>query len=207
MRSGLALAALLLPLSACYVPQPGPPAYAQPGYPPPGYPPQGYPPQGYAPQGYPPPAGYDAYGNIYPGYNYNNGDPTLFVEGAAVPLIFFGGGWGYWDSRHNWHRAPDAVGRHLDQERDAGRFRPRGGEGFGQPRPEGRPPGAPASGGGGFFHATDPGHPPGAPSPGGGQTFFHATDPGRPAAAAAPRPEPSRQEHDRNRDCQQGQRC
>ncbi len=77
MRRGFVLAALVLPLSGCYVP-PGPPGYAQPNYPPPGY----------------PPPGYDPYGAVYPGYSYNDGSPTLLVDGAVMPLIFFGGGWG-----------------------------------------------------------------------------------------------------------------
>jgi hypothetical protein len=197
MRRGVVLAALLLPLGGCYAPPSGPPSYAQPGYPPPS---PGY---GYAqpPPGYQP-GSYDESGNVYPGYNENGGDPTLLVGGAVVPLIVFGGGWGYWDSRHNWHRAPDAVSRHLEERREAGGFRhggddfsrpgpddrgrPDGGfrhgeEGFAHPRPDGRsPPAAAPNGGQTFFHA-NPGAAPAAP-PSGGQTFFHATPGAAPAA-------------------------
>jgi len=127
MRHGLVLATMLLPLAGCYVAQPAPnygyaaPGYAQPGYPPPGY----------------PPASYGPYGNVYPGYSYNDGAPTLFVDGAVVPLILAGGGWGYYDAHRNWHRAPDAVSRHLEQQRAAvATFHP-GGGGYPQPRPGG----------------------------------------------------------------------
>lgn len=227
---GLALGLLLLPLGGCYVPPTQPTDYAQPGYPPgtpygyaqPGYPPDyaqpGYPPPGYPPSGYPPP-GYDPYGNVYPGYSDNGGNPTLLVAGAAVPLVLFGGGWGYWDTHHNWHSAPDAVQRHLVQQQAAGGFHAVPG-GTPQPRPQGRPP--PAAGGQTFFHANTP--PPAAP--GGGQTFFHANTPPPPAApngqtffhgteqphpgpAAASRPAPPapppHEEHGHG--CPPGQRC
>lgn len=252
MRRGVVLAALLLPLSGCYeqppatsgyAAQPGypPPAgygYAQPGYPPPpgyqqpeyqqpAYPPSGYQQPGYPPPGYPQPAypagAYDQYGNIYPGYSDNGGDPTLLVDGAVMPLILFGGGWGYWDSRHNWHRAPDAVSHHLEQQRaagggfhsDGGGFHS-GGGGFAQPRPQGGPPPG----------AQPQGTSPQGAGPSRGQTFFHPTDQGRPAAAvaaapapapvrpAAPPPAPARPaaapppaHEGRGHDCPPGQRC
>jgi hypothetical protein len=132
MRRALPLAALLLPLCGCYVPPPDAGyGYAQPGYPPPA----GY---GYAQPGYPPPT--DPYGNVFPGYSYNDGAPSLFVEGAAMPLIFLGGGWGYYDGRHEWHRAPDAVGRHLEQQRASGATFRSGGGGYNQGRPPGPEP-------------------------------------------------------------------
>ena len=122
MRHGLALVALLLPLSGCVVP-PQPVGY---GY---GYQEQGYPGGDYN----------------YPGYSYNDGSPTLVVEGAPMPLIYFGGAWGYYDGARRWHRAPDGVDRHLAQRFPGGAgYRPWGG-GFGRPegfrregfRPEG----------------------------------------------------------------------
>jgi hypothetical protein len=179
MRRGLALAVLMLPLSGCYVPPSEAPGY---GYAQPGYPPAGYPQPGYSG------GGYDPYG-----YSYNDGAPTMLVEGASVPLILYGGGWGYWDSRHSWHRAPDEVGHRLEQQRASGAgFHP-GAGGFGQPRPQGRPPGG------------------GEPNRG----SFHGGEQGRPVAASggAPRPPaaspPPRDLHqrDRGRECPTGQRC
>jgi hypothetical protein len=210
MRRGVVLAALLLPLSGCYEQPPGPSGYAQPGYPPqagygyaqPGYPPPGYQQPGYPPPGYPPDAN-DQYGNIYPGYSDSGGDPTLLVDGAVMPLILFGGGWGYWDTHHNWHRAPDAVSHHLEEQRAAGGGFHSGG-GFAQPRLQGTP----AQGAG----------------PNRGQTFFHPADQARPAAAAAPAPPPTRSapplttparpaaapppaREGRGHECPPGQRC
>ncbi|HYZ23397.1 MAG TPA: hypothetical protein VE690_14700, partial [Rhodopila sp.] len=91
-------AGLLLALCGCDLNQPSSaPVYGSapeygyaPGYAPdysPGY----YPPPGYSPPPeYPPSA-------VYPGYSYNNGVPTIIEGGAAVPLVFFGGEWGYYD--------------------------------------------------------------------------------------------------------------
>jgi hypothetical protein len=122
MRHGLALVALLLPLGGCVVP-PQPVGYGY-GYPQPGYPDQD---------------GGD------PGYAYNDGSPTLAVDGATVPLIFYGGGWGYWDGSHGWHRAPDRIGRQLDMRHPGGvGYRPWGGGQFARPggfRPGGEPAG------------------------------------------------------------------
>jgi hypothetical protein len=226
MRRAFALAALLLPLGGCYQEAPGPAGYAQPGYPPGGYgyAQPGYPPPGYPPQGYAAPGSYDPSGGIYPGYSDNGGSPTLFVDGAVMPLIFFGGSWGYYDAHREFHRAPDAVGRHLDQQREAGGFHP-GGGGF-RP-PEGRPPeGRPAAGrppeGRAPEGRTPEGRPPeGRPSggrppqaePNRAPSSFHPGEPphqgAMPAAAphpsAPPRTEPA---HERGgHDCPPGQRC
>jgi hypothetical protein len=252
MRRSLVLAATLLALSACYEPSSGPVDYAQPGYPAgagygdgqpgypppgypqpdysqPGYPPPGYPPPGYSQPGYPPPgyppASYDPYGNVYPGYSYNNGSPTLLVDGAVVPLIAFGGGWGYYDAHRNWHHAPDQVSRHLEQQRAAAGLPPAGG--FVRPRPEGRPPppGVPAA-------ASRPAFPPPgvpaavpaaaphpAPLPTGVPPGVPATvprpafpPPGVPAAAPRPAPPPpAHEEHEHQfqhgHECPLGQRC
>jgi len=166
MRLHFALMALLLPLGGCVVPPdqvgyaPYPGAYPQPGYP------GAYPQPGY-PGAYPQPD----YG--YPGLSYYDDSPTLAIEGATVPLIFYGGSWGYWDSGHGWHRAPDGVARNLNQ-------RYPGGTGYhafgGVPgaHPGGPPPG------GGFG-----GHPPGGAPPGGG---FAGRPPGVAPASAAHSP-------------------
>src|ERR1700761_1306475 len=100
MRQRLWILSLVLPICGCYVPQPAP-VYAPQAYPasPPGYPP-------------PPPP--------YPGYSYNDGAPTIIEGGVAVPLVFFGGEWGFYDHDHHWHRAPDAVYRDLDRRRSQG---------------------------------------------------------------------------------------
>jgi hypothetical protein len=174
MRPRFALVALLLPLGGCVVPpeQVGygyPPAYPQPGY--------GY------PAAYPQPD----YG--YPGYSYYDGSPTLAIEGETVPLIFYGGGWGYWDHGHGWHRAPDRVAHNLDQRFPGGSgFHAWGGsQGV---HPAGPPPGSgwqghpggPPPGGGWQGHPGAPppggfaGPPPGAPPPGG----FAGRPPGGP---------------------------
>src|SRR3981081_87588 len=89
MRPRFALVALLLPLGGCVVP-----------------PDQGC--YGYS-------AAYPQPGYGYSGYSYYGDSPTMAFEGGNVPLIFYGGSWGYWDHGHNWHRAPDHVTRNLDQ--------------------------------------------------------------------------------------------
>jgi hypothetical protein len=156
MHIRFALVALLLPLGGCVVP-PDQVGYGYPGaYPQPGY-----------PGAYPQPD----YG--YPGFSYYDGSPTYLVDGATVPLIFYGGGWGYWDSGHNWHHAPEGVARNLNQ-------RYPGGAGY-HPLGSGQPghPGGPAFGG-------FPGGPgrPGGPPPGGG---FAGRPPGGPPPGGAPR--------------------
>jgi hypothetical protein len=125
-----ALVALLLPLSGCYVP--GPYGYAPAGYPPPGY-----------------PAPYAQPDFAYPGYAYNDGSPTFFVDGVTWPLVFWGGGWGYWDGYHRWHGAPPGVWHDLDRRHPGGvGYHPFGGGPFGRPvglaggpRAYGPPPG------------------------------------------------------------------
>jgi hypothetical protein len=160
-----ALVALLLPLSGCYVPPQGSPyGYAQPGY----------------------PASYGEADYAYPGYAYNGGSPTLYADGATWPLVFYGGGWGYWDGYHRWHGAPAGVWHDLDRRHPGGvgyhqygggpsgggptGGGPTGGGSFG------RPVGAP--GGSRGFGAINgqPGGQPGGGQPGGGR-----------APAAAPR--------------------
>jgi|HubBroStandDraft_1064217.scaffolds.fasta_scaffold65304_2 hypothetical protein len=122
----LAVAALLLPLAGCVVaPPPGPGPYPPPG----AYPP---PPGPYGQPGYPPP---DAMQEpVYPGYAYNNGSPTLVVEGVTWPLIFWGGAWGYWDGFHHWHGAPGPIGGWLNRRHPGGvGYHPYGGGQFGRP--------------------------------------------------------------------------
>ena len=188
MRHGFVLAALLLPLAGCYVPPQPAPNY---GYAAPGYPPPGYPPRDYAQPGYPPPA-YDT--GVYPGYSYIDGAPTLFVEGAVVPLIVVGGAWGYYDSHHYWHHAPDPVAHNLAQRYPGGAAYHPGGGGYPPPRPPGAgyyPHPVPAAG-------AEPyrGQPQGQPQPN------RAPPPqGRPA------PQAEHEEHQRSRECPAGQRC
>jgi hypothetical protein len=178
MRHGLALVALLLPLTGCVVPA-QPVGYGYGGYPQPGYPQPGYPGGEYG----------------YPGFAYSDGSPTLAVDGAILPLIFLGGGWGYYDSYHRWHRAPEGVERHLNQRFPGGAgYRPWGGGQAGRPtglRPEGFRPEAPRPGGyppGGNQGA----YRPAGPSPGGVrqppvQVQRAATPQPRPAAPAPQR--------------------
>ena len=114
MHHRLAFAALLLPLAGCVVapPPPGPPPY---GY---SQPAAIYPPQDFA----------------YPGYAYNDGSPTLVIEGVTWPLIFWGGGWGYWDGYHRWRGAPGPVGGFLSRRFPGGTgYRPYGGGLYGRP--------------------------------------------------------------------------
>lgn len=93
MKRGIVVLALLLPICGCVV-QPAPVGYAP------------------APYGYGGPV--SAPVEVYPGYSYNNGAPTLLVEGAVLPLIYFGGGWGYYDRYHHFFRAPGPVAAHLE---------------------------------------------------------------------------------------------
>lgn len=109
MRPNLAILALLLPVTGCVVaPAAGP--------------------------GYPAPYGGVQAEAYYPGYAYNGGSPTLLVEGVTWPLIYFGGAWGYYDGYHHWHRAPEAVWRHLEARHPGGQgLRPYGGGQYGHP--------------------------------------------------------------------------
>jgi hypothetical protein len=164
MRRVLWLASLLLPLGGCYV------APAGAGYEnaPPGYPPAGY---------SPPP--YDPYASAYPGYSYNGGSPTFLEGGVAVPLVLFGGEWGYYDHGRHWHRAPEGVSRNLEAHRAGANM---------APRPE---PG----------HQQRPGQP--------GPAAYRPAEGPRPAAAPRPaQAAPAHQEgHERHRDCPPGQHC
>lgn len=156
MRYRLAFAAMLLPLAGCVVPPPGPyAAYPQPGYPTP------YPQPEFA----------------YPGYAYNDGSPTLVVEGVTWPLIFYGGGWGYWDGYHRWHGAPGPVGNWLNARHPGGvGYHPWGGG------PYGRPGGGYPGGARGYYG------PPGGNRAGGPPGGFRpaAAGPGRGQAPARP---------------------
>lgn len=140
MRAKIGVVAVLIPLAGCVVaPEPAgygyiPPAYAQP------QPAYGGPPA-YADE------------SVYPGYVDYGGSPALTVDGAIWPLIFFGGGWGYWDGEHRWHRAPEQVWRHLERRyprgeglRGPGGYRPGFQGGLERPRPGyGEPVGRPAN--------------------------------------------------------------
>ena len=53
-----------------------------------------------------------------------------------MPLIFYGGGWGYWDGGHHWHGAPDGVWHNLNQRSPGRRRLP---PGWRRPVPPGRP--------------------------------------------------------------------
>ena len=182
MRRCLLLTAMLLPLGGCYLQPMSGYGYAQPGYPAPGYP---------AP-------GYQGADDIYPGYAYNEGAPYMMTEGAAVPLILFGGVWGYHDHYGQFRRAPDPVWRHLERQH------PRG---FGLRRFEEHA--APRFGGGAASQPAFRHSPP--------ATFHQSTPQATPQAAhqapAAPPARgqaPQREEHRRNEDrrCPAGQtRC
>jgi hypothetical protein len=212
MRRELWIAAILLPLGGCYAPadpgyaQPGY-GYGQPGYAQPGYPPPGYPAGGYAP------SPYDQGAPVYPGYSYNGGEPTYVDGGVSVPLVFFGGEWGFYDHERHWHHAPDRVSHDLEAHRaGGGQFHPNAvprGESNFQPRP-GQPGGQPD--GRAVFR---PGEQPRLAPP---QAAFRPTEPPRPAppaapfrpaaaAPAAPAPQQHHEEHGRGRDCPPGQRC
>jgi hypothetical protein len=139
MRRGVWL--LILPLCGCYAAQPGVGYAPQPAY--------GYGSPAYVSPGYPP--AYDPYS----GYSYNDGAPEIIEGGVSIPLVLFGGQWGYYDRDRHFHRAPDNVRRDIESHRGYGNFRPnpgpRGGGGpqpwHGQPngqaafRPAGPPPG------------------------------------------------------------------
>jgi translation initiation factor IF-2 len=171
-----AFAALLLPLAGCVVPPPeGPAMYPQPGYPGP-----------YAQSDF-----------SYPGYAYNNGSPYYVDAGVSVPLIFYGGGWGYWDRNHGWHRAPDAVWHDLDRRHPGGvGYRPWGGGPGG--RPEGlRPGGFPGGGFQGRGGQPWAGRPGGAP-PGGGFRPQGQAPVQRAAVGGAARPAPERHRDDQH---------
>jgi hypothetical protein len=190
MRRGLWLGSLLLPLTGCYV-APSDPGYgyAQPGYPspPPGYPLAGYPPPSYPPGGYYAPAPYDPYAGGYPGYSCNSGAPTILEGGVAMPLVLFGGEWGFYDRDRHWHRAPEGVSRDLEAHRaGGGQFRPGA-----APRAEAYPRSGQPAGQAAY-------RPAGQPQP-------SAAPPGAPRAAEAGRPQPTEYEH--RHDCQSGQRC
>ncbi len=154
MRKHLSIIAMLLPLAGCVV-EPAPSPYGNP--------------YGYG--GTPAPAYGDDSG-VYSGYYYNEGSPYMVVEGAALPLIYFGGAWGYYDGYHTFHRAPDQVWRHLERQNPRGSGirpyegrpggggyggAPRGGGGFGggqAPRPDYRQ----APQGGGYGGGGQPQH-------------------------------------------------
>jgi hypothetical protein len=207
MRVGLALAILLLPLSACYVAPTAPGnGYAAAAYPPPGYPPPGNAPQVYAQQDYPPPAyaqpgyaqpgypppgyappPYDPNAAVYPGYSESGGVPVFIDGGIALPLILYGGEWGYWDRDRHWHRAPDPIARHLSERPAPGWS--------GHP---GSPPPAAAY--------APPRHD--EPRPLTSTATYRAPEPAHPATApyAAPRPAPaSPPPQERRRDCPSNQ--
>ena len=107
MRRGPIFAMILLPLAGC-VPPPGGPGYGYGGYP------QPYQGGGYAPPVYGDPnAGYS-------GYAYNDGAPYIVEEGVTLPLIFFGGAWGYYDRERHFRRAPEHVYRELQSRHPGG---------------------------------------------------------------------------------------
>ena len=182
MRRGLMLASLLLPLTGCYV-QPGV-GYGYGGYQQPGY--------QAAPYGY--------QEDAYPGYDYNGGSPHMAYEGSQMPLIFFGGLWGFNDRYGNFHRAPDGVQRHLESRHPQGS----GARAFGGQS-------AAPHFGGGQQQFAPPAHQ-GWQGGGGGQPRVeHRQAPVAPAAAApAPRaaaaPAPRQEEHrGGDRHCPNGQ--
>jgi hypothetical protein len=208
MRRELWVAALLIPLSGCYAP-PADPGY---GYAQPGYPSNGYPPSGY-PAGYEA-SPYDTDARAYPGYSYNGGAPTYIDGGIAVPLVLFGGEWGYYDHDRHWRRAPDRISHDLEAHRaGGGQFHPnavpRGEPGF-QPRPGQlddraafRPPEQPRP-----VSPQAAFRPPEQPHFAPPQAAFRPADPPRPAfTAPPPAAQQHHEEHGRGRDCPPGQRC
>jgi hypothetical protein len=112
----------------------------------------------------------------------------MLIAGAAVPLVVVGGSWGYYDAYRGWHRAPDQVNRDIERQRAGAAVYHPGAEAH----PQGRPPAAP----GGYPQA----RPAGGPDP------YHGQPQYRPPPQQA-RPAPEHEEHERNRDCQPGQRC
>ena len=121
-----------------------------------------------------------------------------------MPLVMFGGEWGFYDSGRRWHRAPEGISRHMEERRGGGgQFHPNAaprGEAFPQQRQEGRL-------GGEHF---------------GGQAAFRPAEPQRQAPVqaapvhlapvqtapqAAPTAQPRQAERERRRDCPPGQRC
>jgi hypothetical protein len=112
MLQRLAFAALLLPLGGCVMPPPPQPV-----------------PYGYAAPGYPLQQDF-----TYPGYAFNDGSPTYVEGGVTWPLVFYGGGWGYWDGYHHWHGAPGQVGGWLGRRYPGGvGYHPFGGGPYGTP--------------------------------------------------------------------------
>ena len=129
MRLGLMAAALILPLAGCVVQPSGSAGY--------GYQASSYTAAGSSyPGAYPGayegtyPGDYQAADSGYSGYNYNDGAPSMIVQGASVPLLFYGGGWGYWDGSRRWHRAPQYVYRHLEERHPGGYGFRGGGQGY-----------------------------------------------------------------------------
>jgi hypothetical protein len=175
MRYRLAFAAMLLPLTGCVVPPPAPAPYGYPG----SYPAAG--PQEFS----------------YPGYAYNDGSPTYIDGGVTYPLIFYGGGWGYWDGYRRWHGAPGPVGGWLGRRYPGGvGYRPWGGghPGYGGPGYGGHPgyggPGYAGRPGGGYPGGRPPGggyagRPGGAPGGGGRPSFAPSGGGGHAAPAPA----------------------
>jgi hypothetical protein len=202
------LAAVILPLSGCYVPPSGPAYAPQPGYGSPGY---GY---GYGAPAYGSP-GYDPYSS----YSYDNGEPAVIDGGVSVPLVLFGGEWGYYDHDRHFHRAPDGVSRDIENRRAFGNGRPVPGSfnpgppgGGGQQPWHGQPNGSAAFHPGGPPPGQPLGQPPGQPlrQPLGqppGQI------PGRPfgqPSALPPRASPQPQPQERPQgphNCPPGQHC
>ncbi len=179
MRQALWLAPLLVPLAGCYMPA-GDYGYGA-----------AQQPYGYA-QPYPQP--YDPYAAA-PGYSYNDGAPVIVEGGASVPLVFFGGEWGFYDRERRWHRAPEHAYRDLERRRESGAH-------F---HPDAMPRGEPRE-----FRGAEQRQ----QAPAMNHQHFEPAQQQRPQASffpqphAAPSPQPQRtEEHERRRDCPPGQRC